>query len=334
MKFVSSKDLAPKEEKVGQGKRRFVLEECRKIPRGKYLSTNTLTDKLMERFSFKNHRAARSVIHNYEQLYGKMFTLIKIDGMKSKVIAWTEDLGGMGMTTLLGAALGYEKAGLSVIPLLPREKKPYFSWAEFQERRASPAEIVKWWETLPGANIGIVTGSISGIVVIDVDNASKLSLLYPYMPNDKPYNEWIPVVSTGKGMHLYFRYPLYPITNHAGIFPQIDIRATGGYVVAPPSVHPNGEHYQWLTLMPFDPPALPEGLLKLLTGGSDLSKIPTPRSYPTYTTEVPSNTVEGLKYTVKQMSSGNWNCQCERNRTYKKNCSHIDVAKALRFKVL
>ena len=76
------------------------------------------------------------------------------------------------MTNLfLNAALMYSKVGFSVIPLRPKEKLPLFPWSEFQKRRASEDEIKKWWSDYPSANIGLVTGTVSGIAVVDLDGS-------------------------------------------------------------------------------------------------------------------------------------------------------------------
>jgi hypothetical protein len=69
----------------------------------------------------------------------------------------------------LTAALQYEKLGFSVIPLKTGEKVPMIDWKEFQTRRATDAEIAAWWVKWPKSNIGIVTGTISGICVVDLD---------------------------------------------------------------------------------------------------------------------------------------------------------------------
>ena len=67
------------------------------------------------------------------------------------------------------AALGYLSRGWSVIPIEPRAKRPLTAWLEFQNRCASPREIDAWFASWPDANVGIVTGRVSGLVVIDVD---------------------------------------------------------------------------------------------------------------------------------------------------------------------
>ena len=146
---------------------------------------------------------------------------------------------------MLNFALKYLRQGLSVIPLKPNRKEPLLKWQEFQNRRASEEEVKKWWSAAPNANIGIVTGKISNLVVIDLDgpeglaSATKLGLTSTVMS------------TTGRkdgGRHLWVSHPKDSlVANTVKSFPGLDIRADGGYVVAPPSIHPSGRRYRFLT---------------------------------------------------------------------------------------
>lgn len=132
------------------------------------------------------------------------------------------------------------KQGFSIIPLRPMDKKPLLpSWAEFQTRPPTEEEVEDWWTRWPNANIGIVTGAVSGIVVVDVDGQNGLGWMKANMPVTGVY------VETSKGWHGYFKHPGGKISNRAGLAPEVDLRADGGYVVAPPSVHPSGKVYKW-----------------------------------------------------------------------------------------
>jgi putative DNA primase/helicase len=72
---------------------------------------------------------------------------------------------------LLNDALKYWELGWSIIPL-GRDKRPLIAeWSPYQKRRATKDEIEQWWSKWPEANIGLVTGSISGVVVLDADSA-------------------------------------------------------------------------------------------------------------------------------------------------------------------
>lgn len=74
------------------------------------------------------------------------------------------------MSELLSAALSYVKQGFSVIPIQAREKRPLIPWEQYQDRTATDEEIKTWWAKWPDANVEIVTGKISGLVVIDLDS--------------------------------------------------------------------------------------------------------------------------------------------------------------------
>jgi putative DNA primase/helicase len=110
------------------------------------------------------------------------------------------------------------------------------------------SHIRAWWAKSPDANIGILTGSPSGLLVVDSDNRdgingsgnlAELAANFWGMPET-------PTAITGCGEHLYFRHPGVPVKNSSGkLADGVDIRADGGYVVAPPSLHADGERYDW-----------------------------------------------------------------------------------------
>ena len=163
------------------------------------------------------------------------------------------------------AALDYEARGFSVIPLKEKDKLPLVpSWVAYQEDRAGREEIGKWWRTWPKANIGIITGTISGIVVVDADSPEAAASLKPILGN----LTMIPIVATGKGFHIYYKHPGGLLSNKAGVIAKVDFRGDGGYVVAPPSVHPSGKRYEWKKpITPFMP-VLPQNFIKLFNDRS------------------------------------------------------------------
>lgn len=167
------------------------------------------------------------------------------------------------MNTLLESALELWRSGLSVIPVQPGGKRPLVPWIEYQSRRPTEDEIRQWWQQYPNANIGIVTGKISGVVVIDLDldkdGNENGAGIYEQAPTDL-------IVKTGRGgYHLYYRYPedVDHIPNRVGLLPGVDVRADGGYVVAPPSAHSSGRLYEWVRRG--EPGKLPPHLVGLLT---------------------------------------------------------------------
>lgn len=144
----------------------------------------------------------------------------------------------------LKSALEYQKMGLSVIPILPKQKKAAVEWRTYQQRCATKEEIVEWWHEHPDYNIGIVTGKVSGTTVVDLDK---------YKPNFNPDLETqffdsivTPTVETPNGgNHLWMNY-IEGLTIGSNVLPAIDIRGDGGYIVAPPSVNGNGKPYKWI----------------------------------------------------------------------------------------
>ena len=120
-------------------------------------------------------------------------------------------------------------------------KKPKgILWAEYQNRLPSEDEVIKWFSDWPDANIGIVTGKISNLVVFDLDSTDTVE----YAESEGGFPD-TPKVRTGKGYHLYTRHPGFEIRNRVNKNLDIDIRADGGYAVAPPSIHGSGRQYEW-----------------------------------------------------------------------------------------
>lgn len=164
------------------------------------------------------------------------------------------------MTTVTTAA-GYAERGISVVPLhtptnqgcscprgascLSPGKHPRIDWKPYQQQRATLEEIRSWWERWPTANVGIVTGMISGLCVLDVDprnggleTLAELDARGATMPDDNPV-----VVTGSEGLHHYFGLDR-PLAK-AAPFDGIELQADRALVVAPPSLHWTGRRYQW-----------------------------------------------------------------------------------------
>lgn len=134
----------------------------------------------------------------------------------------------------------------SVIPLRQRDKRPAIgSWGEYQ-RHCPSRELVNGWATR-GFNVGIVTGRVSELLVLDLDSHGAL------MEAERLGLPDTVVASTAKGRHCYFHHPGGKVKNRAGLFPGADIRADGGFVVGPGSIHPSGKPYEWIA-SPLDRP--------------------------------------------------------------------------------
>lgn len=139
------------------------------------------------------------------------------------------------------AALKYIEMGMSVIPV-GKDKKPLIQWQEFQDRIATPEEVAGWFKKYGDPNIGIVTGKLSNLFIVDVDSAEALQDIEQYIPDSLE----TPVVSTPRGgRHFYFRH-VDGIPNRANVLKKVDVRTQGGFIVAPPSVNGNGKAWQWI----------------------------------------------------------------------------------------
>ena len=139
----------------------------------------------------------------------------------------------------------YYDKGFSVMPLHDKSKKPPKGgeWKKYEKTRATPAQIALWKEQNETDNIAIITGSISGIIVLDIDGPIGEKNI-----EDKEVPKTV-TVKTGKGTHYFYRLPEgIEIRNSAGLhkLENVDVRGEGGYVVAPGSIHPNGNKYTFL----------------------------------------------------------------------------------------
>ena len=159
--------------------------------------------------------------------------------------------------TLLDAALSYAARGWRVFPVCTivagrcscmkfgcdRQGKHPLTEHGLNDASTDPKTISDWWTSWPAANIGIATGASSGLVVLDVDagkgGEDSLERLGK-MPDT------VEVLTGGGGRHFYFKHPGKPIKNSVcRLGAGLDVRGDGGYVVAPPSVHKSGRHYEW-----------------------------------------------------------------------------------------
>ncbi|MBC7341179.1 MAG: bifunctional DNA primase/polymerase [Clostridia bacterium] len=138
-------------------------------------------------------------------------------------------------------AYEYYKQGFAIIPVA-RSKKPLVRWEELQHRKPTSEEITAWWRRWPKANIGLLTGEINQLIVLDADGREGLATL-----RGKPLPPTPCARTGGGGLHYYFRHPGYPVQNFVRKLPGLDFRGDGGYVLAPPSLHPSGKRYEWVT---------------------------------------------------------------------------------------
>jgi hypothetical protein len=150
-------------------------------------------------------------------------------------------VSGRNHKCMLNDALKYLSFGWSVMPLRPCSKEPLLSsWTKYQTERATAAEVTEWFTRTPDANLAIITGRVSDLGVVDVDGEEGFTTL-ARLGLQSPATSL-----TGKGRQLLFRHPGAKLSNAVRTLPGIDIRGDGGYIAAPPSIHPNGKRYTWL----------------------------------------------------------------------------------------
>lgn len=174
----------------------------------------------------------------------------------------------------LAEALRCAARGWAVLPLEPGEKVPLGALVPhgLLDATTDPGRIEHWWTLAPDAGVGIRTGAVSGLVVLDIDprhggdeSIEELERRHGKLPDT------VVVLTGGGGRHVFFSHPgpglKVPNAIRLGTLPGIDVRADGGYVVAPPSRHPSGRTYAWeLSSHPDDIPlaTLPDWLSQLM----------------------------------------------------------------------
>lgn len=137
-------------------------------------------------------------------------------------------------------ALRLQKMGLSVIPTLSN-KKPLRHWRDFQTNAADEQQICDWFDKRDDLGVAIVLGPVSGhLVARDFD----VEAAYLKWKEDFPHlAATLPTVRTNKGFHVYARILDCPTR----VFSDGELRGHRNYVVAPPSLHPEGMRYLWIS---------------------------------------------------------------------------------------
>ena len=129
-------------------------------------------------------------------------------------------------------------------------KHPRVKWKD--RAHVDEAELGQWWRWWPKAGVGIKTGKVSGIVVIDIDprhgggeTLAALEEIHGVIP------ETLTARTGGGGWHLVFRHPGFRVQNVQNdetrkLGPGVDVRGDGGQIAAAPTVHASGRRYEWV----------------------------------------------------------------------------------------
>lgn len=148
--------------------------------------------------------------------------------------------------TTLDHALAYAARGWPILPLQPRGKAPLGALVPHGVKDATTdaATVRAWWAARPDANIGIATGGRFFVLDVDPRHGGEESLAdLVAQHGDLPAT--VECLTGGGGRHLYFAWPAGAQRLAGKLGPGLDLKGAGGYVVAPPSVHPNGRSYTW-----------------------------------------------------------------------------------------
>jgi hypothetical protein len=152
-----------------------------------------------------------------------------------------------------------------LFPVRARGKQPLINdWPG--QATTDRGHLAAWAKRFPGCNWGVATGPESGIFVLDVDGEQGLAAVMEFQRSGRALPRTL-TAQTGKGSHAYFCWPAgLDLRNSASkLAPSLDVRAAGGYVVVPPSVHPSGTPYEFVDeKVPVSP--APEWLLEQLLG--------------------------------------------------------------------
>lgn len=167
----------------------------------------------------------------------------------------------------------YRQLGLILIPLKPRAKEPLVRWGDGWN--PTREELGQWFAN-PRVNIGVRCGE--NLAVVDCDSEETFRNFTA--THDLPPG--CPVVKTGHGYHIWVK-PKRPLRSQ--LASGVEIKCLGSYVVAPPSIHPNGTHYIFVI-----PPntALPEVDLARVVGLGRIDSLPCATTYESIRRAAPS----------------------------------------------
>jgi len=150
----------------------------------------------------------------------------------------------------------YLEKGYSLIPV-DKQKRPCIYWKQYQYRRAGIKDILKWHIQFNTLNVGIVTGNISRLAVIDVDDLSLLPELKERLPEINQTTR----VRTNRGYHYYFSLNGEKVRSTTSLFGKnLELKSNGNYIIAPPSVINNHRYTYEIPLSRMLP--VPDKLIK------------------------------------------------------------------------
>lgn len=140
--------------------------------------------------------------------------------------------------------LEYAKCGMAIIPLQPKSKSPIMRWKHFQTAAPSIEQVEEWAARFRFANWAVIPGPASGdLVVVDFDDFAG----YERWRNDWPdIAQAAPTVATKRGRHVYLMTQAVEVSGGMADYCG-EVKGCGTIALLPPSVHPSGHRYQWIS---------------------------------------------------------------------------------------
>lgn len=181
---------------------------------------------------------------------------------------------------MLEYALRYAALGWAVFPCRPNDKRPA-TLHGCLDATTDVDQIRAWWTEMPDLNIGLACGEISGITALDIDPRSGgHEFLAAAIDDNEPIDGVWESQTGGGGTHYLFTYG-----NEANVdlAPGVEIKSDGKYIILPPSIHPNGNSYEWeLSSSPIEDYEIDQTDAALVAGdGADQESIFGPLRQPT-----------------------------------------------------
>jgi len=162
------------------------------------------------------------------------------------------------ITPLLQAAIEYQRRGFSLVPfqaIPPKpgttkwKKKPFVKWESRQEQAPDEKTVISEFKKFHNALIGVVTGKVSGICTLDIDDDEGRAIADELVPD----SQIVPTFRTmSGGLQMMFRNPEPSIPGAVRFLPGLDFRGEGSLAILPPSSNGQGGDYQWLDGLVFD----------------------------------------------------------------------------------
>src|SRR5579864_4874890 len=141
----------------------------------------------------------------------------------------------------------YISLGWFILPIVPGQKNPYIPWKHRRDQKPDLKEVQNWLQKWPQMSLGMATGHLSGVVVVDLDEQEGLAY-------GKSHNLVSSVTALsgrlGIGKHLYYKWETEIHGSVSKIAPHVDLRGDGDIIILPPSQHKSGKMYRWERFVP------------------------------------------------------------------------------------